>query len=192
MSNIKVPVGFRSHLVQSTPSKLALAFCYAILAAIAAGVKFYTPFMAVEITLQTLMVFAVGMLLGPRYGVIAMIMYILPWMTGLPFIGYMPSLFFHPVDGYLFGSMLCAFVVGRLYYAPRFQKLSLFIQYAVLFFSAILSLHLPGLILKGTGAVHVCGFDVRPPPFTPFALAEILKFTIAFVFAKFLDRRMAK
>lgn len=71
---------------------------------------------AVPLTLQTLMVFLAGMVLGARDGAISQILYVGLIALGLPWdaraLG--PAVFAGPTWGYLVGFIPCAFVTGYL------------------------------------------------------------------------------
>ena len=71
----------------------------------------------VPITLQTAAVFLAALLLGPLYGFVAVLVYVLLGAVGLPvFAGGKAgfSVLLGPTGGYIFGFMASAFVIGWL------------------------------------------------------------------------------
>jgi biotin transport system substrate-specific component len=71
---------------------------------------------AVPLTLQTLMVFLAGMVLGSRDGALSQVLYVGLIVIGLPLDarGLGPAVFASPTWGYLVGFIPCAFVAGWL------------------------------------------------------------------------------
>jgi len=81
------------------------------------------PVGPVPLVLQNLFVFLAGLLLGWRWGLASVGIYLLVGAIGLPvFVGGTGGLahFFSPTGGYLFGFAASAFVIGLL--TERFQK----------------------------------------------------------------------
>jgi len=75
------------------------------------------PLGPVPIVLQNLFVFLAGLLLGGRWGLISVGIYLLVGAIGLPvFVGGKGGLahFLGPTGGYLFGFAACALVIGFL------------------------------------------------------------------------------
>lgn len=82
--------------------------------------KLSLPFFPVPLTLQTLVVLALGMLLGPRLGALTVIAYLaqgalgMPVFQGTPEKGIGLAYMMGPTGGYLVGFVVAAFVVGLL------------------------------------------------------------------------------
>ncbi len=95
-----------------------LVFCalFATLMALGAFIKIPGPLL--PITLQTFFAVLAGLLLGPKYGFLAMLIYMLVGLLGVPVftagggIGYV----LRPSFGYIIGFCVCAFIAGL---APR-------------------------------------------------------------------------
>lgn len=83
--------------------------------AVAAQIAIPVPFSPVPFTLQVLGVVLAGLLLGPRYGALAMVVYLLVGAVGVPvfaqFSGGFDSLV-GPSGGYLLSYPLAAFLAG--------------------------------------------------------------------------------
>lgn len=96
-----------------TTRNMVLAALFAIMTAV--GARLQIPFPGVPMTLQVLLVFLAGMLLGPSGGMLAMILYVVMGLLGLPvFAGGTggPQILFSPTFGYLLGFILAAWVIG--------------------------------------------------------------------------------
>lgn len=95
---------------------LARAALVAALIGAFAYVTFPNPFSPTEFTLQVLGVFMAGILLGPVWGFIALILYLMAGAAGLPiYIGGTAGighLFFSPTSGYLLSFPLGAAIIG--------------------------------------------------------------------------------
>jgi biotin transport system substrate-specific component len=103
--------GRRSALAGSAVAVLAGSLLVALSA------KVQAPTWPVPITLQPWAVLLVGAALGARRGAIALLLYLLEGLAGLPvFAGPVagPAYFAGPTAGYLLAFPLAAFLVGRL------------------------------------------------------------------------------
>ncbi len=108
---------------------MVFAALFAALTGAVAWFKIPLPFTPVPITLQTLMVLLSGAMLGPIYGALAMIIYLVLGAIGLPvFAGGSSGVaaLFGPTGGYLFSYPVAAFVIG---YMLQKKKLNAFIRY---------------------------------------------------------------
>jgi len=79
--------------------------------------KWQVPFYPVPMTMQTLVVLALGAILGPRLAVAAVTLYLAEGLAGLPvFAGASagPAYVFGPTGGYLVGFLASAALVGAL------------------------------------------------------------------------------
>jgi biotin transport system substrate-specific component len=108
---------------------LILAALFAALTAVVAQYKFFLPGVpGVPVTLQVLVVFLAGGLLGPVAGAVAMLLYVLLGAVGLPVYAGGASgmqVLLGPTGGYLFSYPLAAAVIGLLapaYRAPRLWR----------------------------------------------------------------------
>lgn len=93
----------------------------ALFAALIAALSLVPPLplgvVPVPITLQTLGVMLAGALLGPRRGLLAVLLYTLLWLVGLPILpggrgGF--GVLAGPTGGFLVGMIAGAFVIGSL------------------------------------------------------------------------------
>ena len=97
--------------------KASLAVSFAVLTALAAQVKFYTPFTPVPFTLQVFPVLLAGAFLGKYYGGASQLIYLSMGLAELPVFanwrgGYVVLL--GPTGGYIVGFVFAAYVVGHL------------------------------------------------------------------------------
>ncbi|MBN1571694.1 MAG: biotin transporter BioY [Deltaproteobacteria bacterium] len=91
-----------------------LASLFAALTAASAFIKLPTPW--VPLTLQTLLVYLSGLLLGPWGGAMSQILYLLVGLAGLPVFtgGCGPTYVLYPTFGYLVGFIPASFTAGLL------------------------------------------------------------------------------
>ncbi len=93
---------------------LLLCALFTALISVSAFIRIPTPL--VPITLQSGTVLLAGMLLGPKYGSISALLYVLLGLLGVPIftmgggLGYV----FQPTFGYLLGFVLGAYITGAL------------------------------------------------------------------------------
>jgi biotin transport system substrate-specific component len=127
--------------------------------AVSARLAFALPGSPVPVTAQTLAVLLVGAMLGPRRGVLAVGVYLLCGLAGLPVFaaGGGPAYLLSPTAGYLLGFLPAAFLAGYLLdpRRPWTALPAMLAADAVLFACglAVLSLHLPARHLLGAGLV---------------------------------------
>ena len=99
-------------LVEFTKAALLTAvFC------ILAPHTLYLPFSPVGITLGSFLLYLTGLLLGPRFGCISVLLYLCMGLLGLPvFSGYTAGagVLFGPTGGFLIGYLPCVAVIGGL------------------------------------------------------------------------------
>src|SRR5579864_6158540 len=96
---------------------IALSALFATLLAIFSLISLPLPFSPVPITLQVLVVFLTINLLGPYFGTLACIVYLLFGSIGLPvFAGGTagPGVLLGPLGGYLFAFPLAALIGGSI------------------------------------------------------------------------------
>jgi biotin transport system substrate-specific component len=95
--------------------KMVYASLFAALTAAGAWIAIPLPF--VSVTLQTLFTMLSGAVLGPYFGALAMIVYVLLGLIGLPVFAQGQSGFgalVGPAGGYLIGFVVGAVVIGLL------------------------------------------------------------------------------
>ena len=108
---------------------LVFAALFAALLAAIAWFKIPLPFTPVPITLQTLGVLLSGAVLGPYYGALSMILYLIVGALGFPVFaggGSGIGALLGPTGGYLFSYPVAAFIIGKLL---ERRNLNLFLKY---------------------------------------------------------------
>lgn len=123
--------------------EMVFAALFAALTAAVAWFKIPLPFTPVPITLQTLVVLMSGAMLGPYYGALSMIIYLVLGAIGLPvFAGGSSGIgaLLGPTGGYLFSYPIAAFIIGKML---EKKKLNKFLKY----FSLIVILILVVMVL---------------------------------------------
>ena len=102
----------------SVTKKVALALGMACVTGLLAQVRVPLGFTPVPITGQNLGVLASGVMLGPWFGALSMILYLAIGACGVPWFqggeGGMQYLAHSPTLGYLFAFVVVAFLIGRL------------------------------------------------------------------------------
>jgi biotin transport system substrate-specific component len=140
------------------------------------------PIGPVPLVLQNLFVLLAGLLLGSRWGLTSVGIYLLVGAIGLPvFVGGKGGLahFLGPTGGYLFGFAAAAFVTG--YLAERFRSYALGDIVAVV--AGVLMVFLLGVpwLKTVTGMAWEKAFLVGMAPFLP---GDVLKATAAVLLAR--------
>ncbi|WP_066069067.1 biotin transporter BioY [Neobacillus soli] len=99
---------------------LTLVGMFVALMAIGANITSFVPFMVVggvPITLQTFFAILAGAILGSRLGSIAMTVYMLVGLVGVPVFakfGAGPSTIFSPTFGFIISYIFTAFIIGKI------------------------------------------------------------------------------
>lgn len=99
---------------QSWARSLVLVVGGAAFVGLAAQIAIPLPFTPVPLTLQTFAVLLTGAALGSLRGVLAMTLYAVAGIAGVPWFAEGSSGFAAPSFGYILGFILAAFIVGRL------------------------------------------------------------------------------
>jgi len=129
---------------------LVLTGLFSALTAIGAFIKL--PMIPVALSLQTFFVLLSGLLLGPYYGCLSQVVYLIIGLLGLPVFvqGGGPMYVFQPTFGYLMAFPLAAFWVGKLSnrvsskYSPGRRRTE-FVYYLLINTSAILIIFFIGV-----------------------------------------------
>ena len=113
-------------------------------ALIAIGAFIRIPVGLVPVSLQTLFVILAGIMLGPRRGAYAVLLYVFLGLAGLPVFtaGGGPQYVLHPTFGYLLGMVPAAYIAGSFAQRSRRRNTKLLFLGAVL---ALLSIYSLGL-----------------------------------------------
>ncbi len=114
---------------------MVFAALFAALTAAVAWFKIPLPFTPVPITLQTLVVLMSGAMLGPIYGALSMIIYLVLGTIGLPvFAGGSSGVgaLLGPTGGYLFSYPVASFVIGKMIEKKKLSKLLKYFSYVII------------------------------------------------------------
>ena len=151
------------------------------------------PIQPIPITMATVAVYLSGVIMGPKYGAISQLVYLLLILVGLPFtsklIGGM-SVFLGPTAGFLIGYVPMALVIGLVhcYFKSKFDKNSTKI------FGLVLAMVL------GTFVCYLCGLlwymiyssvDIHSAFVVcvlPFLLGDAIKIAFVTVFVPKLEK----
>lgn len=150
------------------------------------------PFYPVPLTLQTLAVLVAGGLLGPLWGAVSVVVYLLVGLVGLPVyagFGAGPGVLFGPRGGYLCGFVLAAVIMGSAGDAARARGMAGRPAVAVLGAGALLAsavVYLVGLpwLMAVTGMDMAEALAVGLAPFVP---GDLLKAAVAVVLVRAVD-----
>jgi len=163
--------------------KLRLTVLASLMAALTAvGAYIHVPIGPVPIVLSTLFVLLSGLLLGSRWGLISILLYLLVGAIGIPvFAGGRGGFahFFGPTGGYLFGYALSAWVTGLI--SERSQG-SLFLDILAVLMGS-LAIYLIGVPWLET----VTGMSWQKTLMVgmlPFLAGDCVKATVALVLAR--------
>src|SRR3989338_9363878 len=138
---------------------LVFSALFAALTAAVSPIKIPLGFTPVPITMQTLMVLLSGAMLGPYYGALSMVLYIVVGALGLPvFAGGSSGIgvLLGPTGGYLFSYFIAAFVIGKLVEKrTKANKEVRFAHYAAAMLAGTLIIYLlgglQGMLVTGLG-----------------------------------------
>lgn len=154
---------------------MMLAALLAGLTAVCARLAFNLPFTTVPFTLQVLAVLLAGALLGPRWGAVSQLVYLLLGAVGLPVFahgtgGLAPLA--GPTAGYLWSYPVAALAVGALARPERAPGL---VRTAAAMLAGLVIIYLGGagwaVAVMGLGAGKV--FSGWVLPFIPFDLFKV-------------------
>ena len=152
---------------------IILVFLGTILLSISSKVQ--VPFWPVPMTMQTFVVFIIGMSYGSKLALTTLILYLLEGAFGLPVFAKGGGLLYltGPTAGYLYGMMIAAWVIGK------FADLG----YNNSYFKSLISLLTGTSIIFLFGVVYlgsIIGFDKAfAAGLYPFILSELFKILLA-------------
>ena len=146
--------------------------------------KIKIPFYPVPMTMQTFVVLMLGISLGPKLGVAAVVLYLLEGIVGIPVFSNSPEkgvgliYFTGPTMGYLIGFIFACFLCGHFK-----MNTNLVLVFTRLIISVSV-IYLLGILWLGS----LIGWD--KPIFSlgvkPFILAEFFKILLLTLITKFL------
>jgi biotin transport system substrate-specific component len=163
--------------------KLRMVVLTSLMAALTAvGAYIHVPIGPVPIVLSTLFVLLSGLLLGSRWGLASMGLYLLVGAIGMPvFYGGKGGLahFFGPTGGYLFGYLLASWITGLI--SERSRGLLMLDILAVLAGSlAIYSLGVPWLKM----VTQMSWPKALIVGMVPFLIGDAVKASVALILAR--------
>ena len=146
--------------------------------------KIKIPFYPVPMTMQTFVVLMLGISLGPKLGVAAVVLYLLEGIVGIPVFSNSPEkgvgliYFTGPTMGYLIGFIFACFLCGH--FKMNTNLVLVFIRLII----SVSVIYLLGILWLGS----LIGWD--KPIFSlgvkPFILAEFFKILLLTLITKFL------
>jgi len=144
----------------------------------------------VPFSLLPLMVFLSGIVLGPKYGALAMTIYLLLGLFGLPVFSSPPfggiGYVFKPTFGYIIGYIPAAYVTGKVYGRGGIGRaLAGALAGLAVLYGAGLSYLYGALWIMGTKAPVV---QVLAIGFAPFIVSDLIKAGIAVIIGHQLVR----
>lgn len=166
------------------PSLRMTVYASLLAALIAAGAYLTIPIGPVPIVLQNLFVFLSGLLLGPRWGLASVGVYLLAGALGLPvFAGGVGGIgrFAGPTGGYLVGFVPAVYVIGRI--TEKFETRVVFDVAAMVLGSMVIYFFGIAWLKALTGMTLAKTLIVGMVPFIP---GDILKIAAAVPIAKAL------
>lgn len=159
---------------------LVLASLMAALTAV--GAYIHIPIGPVPITLSTLFVLLSGLLLGSRWGLVSMALYLLVGAIGIPvFAGGKGGLvhFFGPTGGYLLGYVLASWITGSI--SERSRGILIWEIFAVIAGSlTIYGLGVPWLKI----ATQMSWLKALMLGMVPFLIGDAVKASVALMLAR--------
>lgn len=96
---------------------MVIVAMFTALTGVLSQISFPLPFSPVPITLQTFAVYLTGAVLGSRKGTLALLVYTLIGLFGLPVFSQGKSglpVLVGPTGGYIFGFILAAYLIGKI------------------------------------------------------------------------------
>jgi len=162
---------------------LVFAALFAALTAAVAPFKIPLGFTPVPITLQTLVVLMSGAMLGPYYGALAMILYVVVGVLGLPVFaggGSGIGAVLGPTGGYLISYFIAAYAIGKI---VQMRKKPAFLDYVVAMVAGTIIIYVLGagwgMVVTGLGIAAILAGWVFP-----FIIGDTIKLLAAAYIAK--------
>ena len=163
---------------------ILIAIAGTLLLTVSAKIKI--PFYPVPMTMQTFVVLFLGIILGPKIGLLTIGLYLLEGIFGLPVFAGTPEkgigfiYFTGPTMGYLIGFLIAAYFSGSFKYDKGLINTFFKLMFSVSF------IYIFGLLWLG----FLIGWD--KPVFQlgaqPFLLAELFKILILIIIAGSLNK----
>ena len=165
---------------------LVFSALFAALTAAVSPIKIPLGFTPVPITLQTLVVLLSGAMLGPYYGALAMILYVVVGALGLPVFaggGSGIGAVLGPTGGYLFSYFIAAFFIGKI---VEMRKKPKYMDYVIAMAVGTIIIYAlgaaQGMLVTGLSTTAIIIGWVLP-----FIIGDTIKLLIAAYIAKNVD-----
>ncbi len=163
--------------LKSNSIRLFLAFAGAYLTAISAQIALPLPFTPIPVTTQVFVVMVLACVLGPFYGGLSQVIYLVAGAAGLPwYAGGLSGLHAGITAGYIIGFAAAAIIVGVFSRHEWFRKstwrlgLAMLIGLCFIYLFGIFNLY----IITGGPILRVVQLGV-----IPFIIPDILKIFLA-------------
>lgn len=163
---------------QTYLQKLILCAFFSALTVTGAYITIPLPFSPVPLTLQSFFVLMSGAILGPVFGALSQILYILLGIMGLPvFAGFAsgPFVLIGPTGGYLLGFVISSFLVGLV---CKFSNKKNMLFYLIVFIFGTMVIYIFGII----GLMFFMHINFTRAFFVgvlPFVVGDFFKITAA-------------
>jgi biotin transport system substrate-specific component len=170
---------------QSDIRKMALSSLFAALISVGAFIRIPVPISPVPVTLQVLFIFLAGAMLGARWGLMSVMLYLLLGIVGLPVFSGGSSgigVLLGPTGGYLIGFAAAAFIIGA--FSEKLGTSSV-LKNAVFMFAGLLIIYLFG----ATYLMYVAQISIDSAVLLgviPYLPGDLLKLALSsFIVAKY-------
>ncbi|MBI2523063.1 biotin transporter BioY [Candidatus Woesearchaeota archaeon] len=163
---------------------LVFAALFAALTAAVSPLKIPLGFTPVPITLQTLVVLMSGAMLGPIYGALAMILYVVVGTLGLPVFaggGSGIGAVLGPTGGYLISYFIAAFAIGK---TLQLRKRPKYLDYVVAMIIGTIIIYVLGAGWALVVVPNLTFLTVMVGWVLPFIIGDTIKLLIAAYIAK--------
>ena len=152
--------GLPAQPVYSRTRSMIICGIFAALTAVGAFIRIPMPLFD-YITLQTVFVLLAGMLLGSKRGALALIIYLLIGLSGVPIFaaGGGITYIFRPSFGFLLGFIMAAWITGRL---TENMKQASWMQYFLAGFTGLAGLYALGIAYKYLILNYYLGTPLSP------------------------------
>lgn len=163
--------------------QMTLISLFAALTAVGAFLSL--PLQPVPLSLQTLFTLLAGMVLGSARGALSQVIYVFLGVIGLPvFAGFKAGIgiLFGPSGGFLWGFIICAFLVGKMMEGKRGENIFYYFLVGLMGTIIIYILGIAQLsLVLGIGIRRAIAIGILP-----FLLGDILKI----IAASFITRKL--
>ncbi|MGE3182808.1 MAG: biotin transporter BioY [Phycisphaerae bacterium] len=181
-ANTTMPTIESTHAVElSRVAKIAVTIGFALLLVLSSQWKFPVPGTNVPGTLQTIVVVLAGVALGPRWGTISVLMYLVAGLLISNVFAVAQVTLWSATGGYLFGFLLAQPLIGVITRLPSLHPKEYVIRSLIAAVIAHLVILVCGMIVYAAvfSLPLFLAFEQAILPFLPFTIAKI--FTLMLV-----------